>query len=488
MDTEQRLIRGLLGSPDLAVDVSAMVDPSHFSDPESLTVFDAICDCVRDGERPDAHRVGRLVRARVPDFAVDFGQAGLLLTRTEVHELAGTVKLRGTKREIARSLSQLSTLVASVVENDQMGTDQVQAQIASAIVSAVSRTSAPLRTLAEISAEVLEDMQARHDGRLDELVWRTGVREVDARIFCSPGTVTGLAADSSHGKTSFASWFVEMILRAYIGLGAVHVSLADSSLKGMTARRMAAESEVNSNAISFFRSTAEELEWTRAGTKRMNSSYGRRYIPVTSGKSWSEIEATIRRACLRFRNEGIRPGIAVIDYLQVVKVDGCKDPFSAMTEAVERAEALSKELDIHIVVLSQLNAQASNVKPGEKRPPRVADIWGGKQLEWYCTSLVLLRRCGRVQPAPRMCHNGLKTGQPVPPILRSVFDAELYGLKGRNQSEPYPGKLHYVGALCRYEDGEHGVITKWNAQNLPATTRSTTSPTTNAAPSQWGTP
>jgi len=106
------------------------------------------------------------------------------------------------------------------------------------------------------------------------------------------------------------------------------------------------------------------------------------WVDDTSGLSINQIRAKARR--LRMRN---KLDFVVVDYLQLISADGRMQSRENQISDISRGlKAMAKELDVPVLVLSQLNRDSEK----EKREPRLSDLRESGAIEQDADVVILL--------------------------------------------------------------------------------------------------
>lgn len=118
------------------------------------------------------------------------------------------------------------------------------------------------------------------------------------------------------------------------------------------------------------------------------------YIDDTAGRTMSQIAAISRRVKRRF---GI--GLVVIDYLQLIEPDEKGLPREQQIASItRRLKFLSKDLDIPVVALAQLNR---GVEQREDKRPRMSDLRESGAIEQDADVIMFLHRPAAYDPEDR---------------------------------------------------------------------------------------
>jgi replicative DNA helicase len=167
-----------------------------------------------------------------------------------------------------------------------------------------------------------------------------------------------LAARPGMGKTSFALQLARNA--ASKGYPAAVFSLEMSSRQLMN-RLIVAESEIYSDKIKTGNLT--EYDWDKINNSVSSLIKKELYIDDTPSLSVFELRAKARRL-----KEQKKIELIVIDYIQLMTVGNHTGNRETEISTISRSlKSIAKELDIPIIVLSQLN-RSVETRAGDKRP------------------------------------------------------------------------------------------------------------------------
>ena len=206
----------------------------------------------------------------------------------------------------------------------------------------------------------------------------TGIHDLDVRLKGFKNTeLTLLAARPSVGKTAFSlHCFLQAVLNENIPTLYQSIEMSASSLMQRIVQSMAnirlelvEDGLINPN---------QEKAMDDAQRKLENSKF---WIDETPSPSVSQIRARARR----LKSSGL--GFIIIDYLQLVRPRDTKVPREQqVAEMSNSIKNLSKELDIPILLLCQLNRQSEIAQRG----PKLSDLRESGQLEQDCDVCLML--------------------------------------------------------------------------------------------------
>jgi replicative DNA helicase len=179
-----------------------------------------------------------------------------------------------------------------------------------------------------------------------------------------PAEMIVIAARPSMGKSSLAMNIAEHVfLESKLPVGVFSLEMSDVSL---VERSIGSVGRVNVRRPWEW-SENEYARYTNAAS-RIKAAKSRLHIDATAGLSTLELRAKARRM---MQQHGIK--LFVIDYLQLLHGTSRKAKDNRQVEVSEISSAikgLAKELNVPIIVLSQLNRELEK----NKRKPRMSDL------------------------------------------------------------------------------------------------------------------
>ena len=217
---------------------------------------------------------------------------------------------------------------------------------------------------------------------------RTGFTGLDAATAgLQNSNLIILAARPGVGKTSFA---LNIAQNAATGSGAtVAVFNLEMPAVQLVARMLSSESMVTAEALK--KGDIKDDEWERIGEAVDVLSKTNIYIDDTSTITVEEICARCRKLKLEHNL-----GMVVIDYIQLIS-DNRKDGnrMKAIEEISRSLKLLSKDLNIPVIALSQLNR---SVEKREKKEPMLSDLRESGAIEQDADIVMFLSREGAYNP------------------------------------------------------------------------------------------
>ncbi len=240
----------------------------------------------------------------------------------------------------------------------------------------------PMRRLVK---EVMEDIDSREGSQSIVTGLATGLRDLD-NLTCGlqPSELTVLAGRPSMGKTAFALSIAEHA--ALVEKRAVGIFSLEMSSDALVRRMLCSHARVDAQSMRRgFLSGKDMLKLAHAAGRLSDAEI---YIDDLPGATNLELRARARNMKARFDIK-----LLVIDYLQLLQATiGRSESRQQEVSDISRSlKSLARELEIPVLVLSQLN------RGPEDRPdrrPRLADLRESGAIEQDADLVILIVRPG----------------------------------------------------------------------------------------------
>lgn len=272
----------------------------------------------------------------------------------------------------------------------------------------------------EVLVPWIDDLSDRATGKTDAI--STGLTDLD-RILAGGirrQEVMVIGARPSMGKSAASLGLARRMAEAHVVLT---LSLEDSRSM-LVSRHVAAVGRVN---LADLRrpDRAKDSMWGSA-TEAIEKLNGLQlYIDDAAAMTLKDV----RRKAQQVRRRAKRLDVVVLDYLQLMEGDG--ETRSAELTAIARGlKRLAKEMDVAVILLSQLSREADKVSG----PPRLDHLAESGGIEQAADIIGLLWRESRSKPKPGNTH-----------------EAQIEIAKNKN-GPTATVKLWFDGATQRFED------------------------------------
>jgi replicative DNA helicase len=270
------------------------------------------------------------------------------------------------EKYILRRAIQVSTEVCSRVYEFQGEVDELMDSIERDMINIRERRQSNetklIKTLIQENIATIESYGDRR-GAITGIA--TGFTDLDRMTSGLQGSeMIVIAGRPSMGKTSLAMNIADYVatdLKIPVGVFSLEMSAPS-----LTLRMLCSRARVNLRSIrEGFLAERDIPRIMTAGDRLMNAPL---YIDDSGTLTVMQMRAKARRMVMQY---GIK--LAVVDYLQLLKSNNrkVKSRQEEISDISSGIKALAKELNIPIIVLSQLNREVEREK---NRKPRLADL------------------------------------------------------------------------------------------------------------------
>ncbi len=433
IEAEQSVLGALLLDND-AIDRTGDLLAEHFYRGEHRLIYSELLAQISAGKSCDVISLTDILRDRIAD-CLPYLNALAQNTpySSNIARYAGIVR----DRAIKRGLVALGREVA-----DQAGTSRETAAVlldrASSKLEqlAVARTrQEPVKASADLYHHI-EELERRREGGSRAI--STGFAAVDDKLSggLRPGELVVLAARPKMGKTAFALNLACHIAQSHgvlvLSMEMPRTQLHDRNLASIG--RIPLAHLLQPNAM-----TAGDWHSLTAAIARIDTM--QLYLDDQGGLRLLDVRMKAKTVK---RRHGLQ--VLVIDYLQLMEGDG--DNRNAQIEGITRGlKALAKELEISIILLSQLNREL------EKRPnkrPQASDLRDSGAIEQDADAVIFLYRDEAYHPDS---------------MDRGICEVDVALCR---QGAPGRAALAYTGAETRFDNLPH-VAQDWRPRSPEAT-------------------
>jgi replicative DNA helicase len=289
----------------------------------------------------------------------------------------------------------------------------------------------------QLVTEVIKDVQTLYENKGKITGIETGFTEYDKLTNgLHPEEMTVFAARPSVGKTAFALAITEHIILR-LGIPVIFVSL-EMSPKQLMARLVYSLARLNAQRVRDGLMTERDFPALMNAGKDLAESLVSIIDTGETGGTIQKIRSKTRAKVRELRKRGFDRIVFIGDYLQLMGSSGKKagNREQEVAEVSRGLKLMSKELQIPVVVLAQINR--SSVK--EKRRPRPSDLRESGSIEQDADNVCFIIR-------PEMdC-------EPDDPELENLRGkAEIDIAKQRNGPAQETVHLRYVKEFARFEN------------------------------------
>jgi replicative DNA helicase len=381
---EQSVLGGMLLSKDATADVTGILHGSDFYVPKHEVIYEAILTLYAQGEPTDVITItDQLTKTS------DLQRAGGVEYLHTLTSIVPTAANASFYAEIVGEKALLRRLVEAGTRITQMGyagegeavdlVNNAQAEIYAVTGADKAEDYVPLSSAVAAAVHEIEKAQMSDGGMMGV---PTGFQELDEKTNgFAPGQMIIVAARPAMGKSTLA---LDVARSAAVHNEATTVFFSLEMGRAEIAMRLiSAEAEIPLQVLRKGQLDSRDFQKLAATQARINDAP--LFIDDSPNLTLVEIRAKCRRLKQRHNLK-----MVVIDYLQLLssgkKVESRQQEVSEFSRALK---LLSKELEVPVVALSQLN-RASEQR--SDKMPAISDLRESGSLEQDADMVILLHR------------------------------------------------------------------------------------------------
>ncbi len=365
LEAEQSLLGGLMLDGTAWDKVADLISAEDFYRHDHQLIFAACGALVEDRIRVDA--------VTVSGYLDNQGKLGEVGGLDYLSALSSETPNSANVRAYAKILRERSMLRSLISVGNEIAGSAFNTEGASAselvddaerkvfrIAEQGARAGAGLVPIKELLPGVIDEIDLRHkrDGAPTGI--GTGFKDFDELTTgLQPSDLVIVAGRPSMGKTTFA---VNIAENAAIGGSRVPTAIysMEMSSEQLMFRMISSLGQVNQTKLRTGK--FDDQDWANINSAVQIMNDAPIFIDDTPGLSPTELRARARR--LKRQHD---LGLIVVDYLQLMEVQGTKENRATEISEISRSlKALAKEINVPVIALSQLNRQVDQRQ--EKRP------------------------------------------------------------------------------------------------------------------------
>ncbi|MFO8026892.1 MAG: replicative DNA helicase [Opitutales bacterium] len=307
-----------------------------------------------------------------------------------VHEKYLLRRLIRTSREATEACYQQQEDISVFI-------DRIETEIHDISSGRVTTTATPIK---ESLKEAVADIHALLNNKQEAGGVLSGFRDLDGMTYgFHPGQMIVLAARPSVGKTSLAMNFAEHAIIPDGGREATGVLVfsLEMTASQLAMRLICSRARVDMKRIRDRVASSEDQRQITQTVKELERTP--LWIDDAADATILDVRAKARR--IDAKN---RLGLILIDYLQLLRGSDSRAPREQQIADISRGvKSLAKELDVPVVVLSQLNRESEK----DNRDPRLSDLRESGSIEQDADVVFLLSRAKRQEEDESVGEGGL---------------------------------------------------------------------------------
>ncbi len=392
IDAEKSALGACLINRDaLAVVAETITDPADFYKTAHQTLFEAILRLFERGEPVDLITLtNELVNVNKLDEVggIDYltHLIDLVPTASNAEYYSNIVKEKSVLRSLIIAGMNIMSFGYKVDENLDFVVDRAEQEIFSLSQKRLMNDFVPLRSVMSTTFEKLEELYSRQ-AHITGIP--SGFADLDHHTAgFQRGNLVIVAARPSMGKTAICLNMAQyMAIKEKQGVAIFSLEMPKEDL---AQRFLCSEARIDGQRLKT--GHLQENDWPRL-TRAMNSlSEAPIFIDDTGNVSVMEIRSKARR--LKSKHN---IGIIIIDYLQQMRGNPVfkGDRNQEISDISRQLKALSKELNIPVIALSQLNR---SVESRQEKRPMLSDLRESGSIEQDADLVLFIYRDSYYNP------------------------------------------------------------------------------------------
>jgi len=358
-EAEQSVLGAILVRPEMLDRVAPVITPADFYREAHGLIFQSMLDLQAKDEPVDLVTVCGLLRERgkieaVGGYAFLAGLSQEVGYATNAEFYAKRVRGKAILRRLLDASQKIAGACLSPVENVAEFVDAAGQQFYEACQAVNPKEASVLSDLVTQESDTLTKI---HDEKSLPGI-KVGYRDLARYFAWGPSNLYILAGRPGMGKTALALNFALKVAKQGVGVGFISLEMSESQL---TRRIMANMGRIDAERMN--RGFMNGPEWAAIYRVQEQVQNTPIYIDDRPSQSIAEIRARARRQ----HSEG-KLGFLILDYLQLTKpIHRSRSREEEVAEVSRGLKALSKELSIPVLALSQLNRKVEdrpNKRPG----------------------------------------------------------------------------------------------------------------------------
>ncbi len=398
---ERSVLGGLLADTGCIGEIAESLAPADFYLRRHEKLFEFIVDEYRARRIPTVIEVTDFLKASAGTVNLDAAHICELMEQAPPSSVITRQHARLVKEDSRRRalLAKLREAEAAIYERHAPA--EIAAGLGSFIGKMASRDGRAFENVTDVSTRVLKQIEtawaARRNGaKIAPNAIATGFTDVDARLgglFRQQLFV--VAGRPGMGKSAFACGVAANVARAGIGVAFV---TAESPTEAIFKRMLSRETKIENRRFHLGMLKDSDTPAVMAAAGRFSEDP---LFFLDIERRWQTIRAKIEN--LKLEYPGL--GLVVIDYAQLLEVEGNGDRGRHLEVGQVSAESktMAMELDIAVLLLAQVNRA---VETRTDKRPLLADLRESGNLEQDADTVAMLFRpayYGEDSDFPRRC-------------------------------------------------------------------------------------
>ncbi|MDR3071293.1 MAG: replicative DNA helicase [Endomicrobium sp.] len=394
IDVEMAILGAMLIEKEAILKIVDIINEVDFYKEIHKQIFLAIHDLYIENEPVDLLTVSEALKKN--KIFSEIGGVAYLTNLIDYVQTAANVEHYASiirNKSILRQLINVGSTMVSYAFNEQISPEEILDKSQAALF-AISQQKGrkDFASVSKLVLPMLQKLERLHSNPRDISGLSTGFSDFDAKTTgLHPAELVILAARPSMGKTAFALNIAEHV--AIVEKKAVAIFSLEMKQEALMSRFLASLARVNAGKLR--NGQYSSTDWPKLTSAAGKIAEAPIFIDDDSDISVVELRARVRKLATELQAKGNPLALVIIDYIQFIRGSGRK--FESRQQEVSdisrSLKALAKDLDVPVVVLSQLSRRTED-RGRKDNKPQLSDLRDSGAIEQDADVVAMLYREG----------------------------------------------------------------------------------------------
>jgi replicative DNA helicase len=393
-DVEMAVLGAMLIEKEAILKVVDIINDSDFYKETHRQIFLGIFDLYVENQPVDLFTVSEsLKRSRMFDKVGGTPYLTSLINSVQTAANVEHYALIVRNKSMSRRLINAGSKMVSDAFNEQDSPEEILDK-SQAVLFSISqlKRGVGFTSVAKLVMPVLQKLEKLHSSTKEISGLSTGFKDLDAKTAgFHPSELIILAARPSMGKTALALNIAEHV--AIIEKKPVAIFSLEMKQEVLMSRFLASLARVN--AYKLRNGQYNSKDWPRLTSAAGKIAEAPIFIDDDSNISVIDIRTRVRKLATELQTKGNPLALVIIDYIQFIH--GTDKKFESRQQEVSNIsrslKALAKDLDLPVVVLSQLSRRTED-RGRKDNKPQLSDLRDSGAIEQDADIVAMLYREG----------------------------------------------------------------------------------------------
>jgi replicative DNA helicase len=394
VDVEMAVLGAMLIEKDAILKAIDIINDGDFYKEIHRQIFLAIHDLYIENNPVDLFTISEALKK--DGLFAEVGGASYLTNLINSVQTAANVEHYAyiiRDKSIARQLINTGSEIVTNAFNEQNSPEEILDKSQAALFNISQRKSKKgFASVSKLVMPMLQNLEKLHSNPRDISGLATGFADLDSKTAgLHPAELIILAARPSMGKTAFALNIAEHV--AIDQKKPVAIFSLEMKEDALMARFLASLARVNASKLR--NGQYSSSDWPRLTTAASKIAEAPIFIDDDSDINVTELRARARKLSTELKSKGNVLSLVIIDYIQFIRASGRKfeSRQQEVSEISRSLKALAKDLDVPVIVLSQLSRRTEDRGRKDNRP-QLSDLRDSGAIEQDADVVAMLYREG----------------------------------------------------------------------------------------------